>query len=431
MKTFTNCAEKKAKQILNLLQGYTKGIRMTAILVLLLMGVSNAWADPYISDFGLQFRDDGGAWFKTGTKGGDGIMELDLGSKTNLKIVYIYANGNKNGGNLCGSNKFQYEIYGTTGTENWSGNDCSCTWSGDVPTYKWGTENSTTAYIDLVANRKPGDYRMEFLFKFNGHNTTTGCDKDFYCKYNNGNWKFTWSIPDPTITITGANALVVGTSTNIKASMSNYPIGATISKIQVSGNTTSKSATGSTDNLTVSSVTPNASGKNGIKVTVTVKFGTGGTKDYVYNYNVTPPAVNNFEVTPNNVVSGTGTSANPYIITCGKDMPLKVSGGQATTDANSTLHTSFGDNSHYSATLTKAYTPTTEKKNVAVYARYHNSTASLSGVATTKTIYYQAQTFSVNITSAGNGTVTPSGTQQVGATTVSITATPNLGSAFK
>ena len=43
MKTFTNCAEKKAKQFLNLLQGYTKGIRMTAILVLLLMGVSNAW----------------------------------------------------------------------------------------------------------------------------------------------------------------------------------------------------------------------------------------------------------------------------------------------------------------------------------------------------------------------------------------------------
>jgi len=44
MKTFTNYAEKKAKQFLNLLQGYTKGIRMTAILVLLLMGVSNAWS---------------------------------------------------------------------------------------------------------------------------------------------------------------------------------------------------------------------------------------------------------------------------------------------------------------------------------------------------------------------------------------------------
>ena len=44
MKTFTTYAEKKAKQFLNLLQGYTKGIRMTALLILLLMGVGNAWA---------------------------------------------------------------------------------------------------------------------------------------------------------------------------------------------------------------------------------------------------------------------------------------------------------------------------------------------------------------------------------------------------
>ena len=47
MKTFTTCAEKKAKQFLNLLQGYTKGIRTTAILILLLMGVGNAWGADY------------------------------------------------------------------------------------------------------------------------------------------------------------------------------------------------------------------------------------------------------------------------------------------------------------------------------------------------------------------------------------------------
>ena len=41
--TFTTYAEKKAKQFLNLLQGYTRGIRITAILILILMGVSNAW----------------------------------------------------------------------------------------------------------------------------------------------------------------------------------------------------------------------------------------------------------------------------------------------------------------------------------------------------------------------------------------------------
>ena len=45
MKTFTTYAEKKAKQFLNQLQGYTKGIRITAILMLLLMGVNSAWAD--------------------------------------------------------------------------------------------------------------------------------------------------------------------------------------------------------------------------------------------------------------------------------------------------------------------------------------------------------------------------------------------------
>ena len=95
-------------------------LKSVIISVILLMGVSNAWAgDPYISGFGLQFRDDGGAWFKTGTKGGDGIMDLDLGSKTNLKIIYIYANGNKNGGNLCGDNYFKYGINGTTSTSNW------------------------------------------------------------------------------------------------------------------------------------------------------------------------------------------------------------------------------------------------------------------------------------------------------------------------
>ena len=44
MKTVTTYAEKKAKQILNLLQGYTKGIRLTAILILLLMGVTDVWA---------------------------------------------------------------------------------------------------------------------------------------------------------------------------------------------------------------------------------------------------------------------------------------------------------------------------------------------------------------------------------------------------
>ena len=61
MKTFTNYAEKKAKQFLNLLQGYTKGIRTTAILILLLMGVSNAWAIDQ-SNVDLYFDNSTSKW---------------------------------------------------------------------------------------------------------------------------------------------------------------------------------------------------------------------------------------------------------------------------------------------------------------------------------------------------------------------------------
>ena len=58
MKTFTTYAEKKAKQFFNLLQGYTKGIRITAILILLLMGVSNVWGKTiYLYTDGIGWPD--------------------------------------------------------------------------------------------------------------------------------------------------------------------------------------------------------------------------------------------------------------------------------------------------------------------------------------------------------------------------------------
>ena len=62
--TFTNYAT-KAKQFLNLLQGYTKGIRMTAILILLLMGVNNAWAWNPVYLIGAPTNDNWSANQKT------------------------------------------------------------------------------------------------------------------------------------------------------------------------------------------------------------------------------------------------------------------------------------------------------------------------------------------------------------------------------
>lgn len=62
MKTVTNYAEKKAKQFLNLLQGYTKGIRMTAILILLLMGVNNAWGADVQKNAIIYFDNSASQW---------------------------------------------------------------------------------------------------------------------------------------------------------------------------------------------------------------------------------------------------------------------------------------------------------------------------------------------------------------------------------
>ena len=375
------------------------------ISVILLAGTSNVWAgDPYISGFGLQFEDNS-KWFKPSTE----IMNTDFGSKTNFKIVYIYANGNKNGGNICDESYFKYEIYGTSGTQNWGGiKHSSVDWT--TPTFKWGSENSSTAVIDLVKNRKPGDYRMEFYISFEGNSNSGQCGKWYDCKYSGGNWKFTWSIPDPTITISGANNLIVGTSANIKAQISNYPVGATISQVKVSGNISSeKSETGSSDNITISSVVPNASGKKSIKVIVTVKFGTGGTKDYTYDYDVTPPAVSDFKVTPNNVVSGAGTSEEPYVIEYGKSMTLTVSGNKAAADANSSLQAKFGDGS-YSTTLTKTYSSISlTPQDVNVSARLYNSTATSHGAEQSTTIYYRAEEpfFNVTATATSGGLVTP------------------------
>lgn len=69
--TVTTCAEKKAKQFLNLLQGYTKGIRLTAILMLLLMGVSNMSAANITSDgtARLYFKMSAVNWWIAGNNG--------------------------------------------------------------------------------------------------------------------------------------------------------------------------------------------------------------------------------------------------------------------------------------------------------------------------------------------------------------------------
>ena len=126
MKTFTNYAA-KAKQFLNLLQGYTKGIRITAILILLLMGVNNAWAATQryiyvgISNNYQQYKgDDFGFNFWGGTSGGvkSGTYLAEHthdGRKYYMYRVQVHDD----------NNKAQFK-----GNNNWREGECSVTLNG-------------------------------------------------------------------------------------------------------------------------------------------------------------------------------------------------------------------------------------------------------------------------------------------------------------
>lgn len=145
------------------------------------------------------------------------------------------------------------------------------------------------------------------------------------------------------------------------------------------------------------------------KYTMTFYFQHNGNSTYKstqntlkWTYNIVPN-VSSFAVTPNNVVSGTGTSGDPYIITYGQDMTLTVSGTKASTDANSSLYAKFGS-SDYGSTLTKTFTVTTSLQNVTVKAKYYNSADDLSGTESSTTIYYKTvATPTINLTAPSSG----------------------------
>lgn len=156
-----------------------------------------------------------------------------------------------------------------------------------------------------------------------------------------------------------------------------------------------------------------------------------GSNDEPY-WEVTPPAVSNFSVSVSGYLSGTGTSNDPYIIQPGNSLQLTLSGNKAKTDANSTIQYNTAGTWNTTNSRTISNITSITKTSVTVKMRCYNSTASLSGTESSKTIYYRAQSFAVTISAGANGTVSPSGSQQVGhSPSTTIKATANTGYKFK
>ena len=409
---------------------------LLTLIAILTLGVGQMWADPYIEAFGLQFYESStNRYFKTGSEIKN---DLAFGDKTSdFKLVYIYANAKKNGGNLCGAMYFKWWLEGTDGASNSGGvGYTSNSWSGDYCYEKFGTENGSSALngLDFVKNRRPGNYTFKFYFSFEGNNSSSGCGTWYDCKYSGGDFKFTYTIPDPTVTITGASSLVAGTSTDIQATITNYPVGSKITKVRVTGNLASaQETTGSATSMTVSSVTPNASGSNGITVEVTVKFGTGGTKTYTTQYNVSPPAVSDFTITPSGsgyLSSGSGTSGSPYLVAYNSTITFSLSGAtKAYADGNANAEYSVNGGSSYGTTSTytskNCSTTSSDKQNYVFKARLKNTTtSSLVGAVKSKTVYYQVPTYAITLHDNNGGSHNGSATAWYGRTDLTNKTAP-------
>lgn len=125
-----------------------------------------------------------------------------------------------------------------------------------------------------------------------------------------------------------------------------------------------------------------------------------------FNYTIAPPAVKSFAVTPSgDIISGSGTQADPYIIRYNGSLTLTLSGSQNHTDANSTIQYNASGTWNTTAVKTINKVNSTEVKNVTLKARYTNKTdATLSGTESSKTIYYRSEyVYTVAFDANGHG----------------------------
>ena len=167
MKTFTTYAEKKAKQILNLLQGYTKGIRITAILILLLMGVSNAWAGA--TWIGNSYIVANGTWYNasgTGQTAG-AFHDKNLGSITSLTLggeIQTY-------GQTSGTNnpaKMHYQISGKNAayiTLYWFKYQNNNNFFHSNSNGSTSSNNAFASKTIDISSLTPGDYTLSVWFE--------------------------------------------------------------------------------------------------------------------------------------------------------------------------------------------------------------------------------------------------------------------------
>ncbi len=261
--TFTNYAEKKAKQILNLLQGYTKGIRITAILILLLMGVSNAWAGKgFFTDgqWNIKYY-DGSSFDKWGNQSGfSNASTCDLGIQTNLYLKGCWV-------------------------QTWSNDG----WTQSKVTWYWGWESGSKAnnYVvskdNVQGNQMWENFNVDYNLISNapnnpGHNTLyMFWNLDDWNEGNSGNSKITFTIPGFTTTSksqTFDNTTVGNNSSKTISFGTHYGTALQISDCSFSGTNASEfSVTSINESGVTVKFTPTSAGSKTATLTITDAHG--------------------------------------------------------------------------------------------------------------------------------------------------------------
>ena len=395
MKTFTTYAEKKAKQVLNLLQGYTKGIRMTAILVLLLMGVSNAWADITFSGGYIYFDNSIGinqTYIQLCARQSSWTGVSTLSKINNTKLYYVANPQGSGWGGILG-----WVVIGNSSQksndnfDNWS----SYGWCSDWNTY--GFNSGSTYLIVPSSTSKSQSVTTSY---YSGGYSALNSTQTIKTAVNGADANSKATITVTSYKLTGNGAISAQQSASISTSAKS---------------TTISAARTATTILTVGSVA------TGYKFDGWYTAATGGTQlststTYTYYPTAATTVYARF-------------SAKKYTITYKDQGGSNFSGTHA--NGYPTTHT-YGTATTLKTASKTGYTFEGWYKEAACT----NEVTSLGATAYTANItlfakWTEKPKYTVTISSDGNGTVSPNTPQQVGEIPVSITATPNDGYKFK
>lgn len=394
MKTFTTYAEKKAKQFLNLLQGYTKGIRITAILILLLMGVNNAWAVNHTGGYVYFLKPS--TWTESTVMmfiGHDSYTSVYTMTKVdNTDNLYRYTMPSWDGAT--------YVAFANAGSAWGSGN--------------WGSSNRTNAphYTNVYKNYgfNNGSYYVVVPASTSNNAGITINYKSSASNLNLTTEAIASDKAHGTVSVSGYYMSAYNTAST-RSAVSSSASNATASTTLAPGSTATFNATASTG-YEFEGWYDAATGGNQLSTnsTYTFKYDISYTGKTVYARFKAKQYTITYKDQGNVTFTGTHASGYPTKHTYGTATNLKTA-----TKAGYTFDGWF-TNSGCTGSAVTSLGATAYTANITLYAKW--------------TVIEETK-YDVTISANANGSVDPSGTQKVGASGIQVTATPNDGYQFK